>query len=101
MIKKIGIMLVLIGICLPTATLPFIIEYHPDENMCFSSNYFSNLGNMQITFGHPALQTNVGISGKDHGNAMMIPYKFAFSSGVILFLTGIGMIMLAPRRNRP
>jgi hypothetical protein len=44
--KKIGIVIILIGLCLPTATLPFISEFHPLPNVCLTSNFFGNLGNM-------------------------------------------------------
>jgi hypothetical protein len=64
--KKIGIVIILIGLCLPTATLPFISEFHPLPNVCLTSNFFGNL----------------------------------FATGVILFLSGVGVIVLSSGNKR-
>ncbi len=77
-IKKIGIILILIGLCLPTATLPFITEFHPVQNLCLTSNFFQNMGNMKI-----ALSSRTSI-----------PYRYIFSLGVVLTFAGIGAITL-------
>ncbi len=95
--KKIGIIILLVGICLPTATLPFITEFHPRPNICLTSNFFGNMGNMIVAFG----TEQTGASG-DTGTAtaplVAIPYKYLFALGVILTCTGIGIIVLSPGR---
>ncbi len=77
--KKFGIILILIGLCLPTATLPFITEYHPVPDICLTSNFFQNMGNMTIAF----------------SSKTSIPYRYIFSLGVVLTFTGIGVITLS------
>ena len=93
--KKIGIIIALIGICLPTATLPFISEFHPLPNICLTSNFFGNLGNMVITFGSETAAHSDNALGINYNAGTMIPYKFIFASGVILFLVGIAIITLS------
>jgi len=86
--KKIGIILILIGICLPTATLPFITEFHPVPELCLTSNFLQNLGNMVVVFGSKQMQMTSGSA-----NALIsIPYRYLFSLGVILVCTGLGII---------
>jgi uncharacterized protein YjeT (DUF2065 family) len=87
-VRKIGIILILIGICLPTATLPFITEFRPVPELCLTSNFFQNLGNMVVVFGSKQMQMSSG-----HANALLsIPYRYLFSIGVILVCTGLGII---------
>ncbi len=102
--KKIGIILILVGICLPTATLPFITEFHPQPEICLTSNFFGNMGNMVVALG----SKQTGISGKDteivKSPIVAVPYRYLFALGVILICTGIGIIVLSsgnhPADNR-
>jgi len=96
--KKIGIIILLVGICLPTATLPFITEFHPKPDICLTSNFFGNMGNMIVAFG--AGQTAVsGNSGAGGSPLIAIPYRYLFALGVILTCVGIGIIVLSPGRK--
>ena len=61
--KKIGIILLLIGLCLPSATLPFITEFRPVPEICLTSNFFQNMGNMIVVFG----SKQMNISGNHAG----------------------------------
>jgi len=70
----IGIFLIVAAIVLPTATLPFITEYHPEPEICLTSNFFSNLGNMTVH---------------------VIPYRYLFVLGVILGCIGIAVLALS------
>lgn len=83
---KTGLILVIIGACLPTAPLPFITEFRPHPELCLTSNFFTNMGNMMLPLGSLAL-----------------PYRYLFSLGVILACTGLGTIVLsypsAPRKQ--
>lgn len=90
---KIGLILILIGVCLPTATLPFITEFKPVPELCLTSNFFQNMGNMIVVFG----PDNFNLSSGDAGSissALAIPYRYLFSLGVILTCIGIGIIVL-------
>jgi len=88
--KKIGIVLLLIGICLPTATLPFITEFKPVPELCLTSNFFQNMGNMIVVFGSGYMSSVSDVSG-----LLAIPYRYLFSSGVILACIGCGAIVLS------
>ncbi len=89
--KKIGIILILIGICLPTATLPFIIEFRPVPGLCLTSNFFQNMGNMVVALG----MHHMSMSGSESVKPMIaIPYRYLFSLGVILVCTGLGMLVM-------
>ncbi len=93
--KKIGIIILLAGICLPTATLPFITEFHPKPDICLTSNFFGNMGNMIVAFG--GKQTDVsGNTGAAGGPVVAIPYKYLFALGVIMTCVGAGIILLSP-----
>lgn len=99
-VRKIGIVLTLIGICLPTVTLPFIQEFHPLPDICLTSNFFSNLGNMIVTFGSDQAVISSGQVGTYQEAGSGIPYRYLFSSGVLLTLIGIGMITLSVGTNK-
>jgi hypothetical protein len=96
--KKIGIILILVGLCLPTATLPFITEFHPQPNICLTSNFFGNLGNMVVVFGAKQLNISGTDAGTMYGSLIAIPYKYLFALGVILVGTGLGVIILSPNK---
>jgi hypothetical protein len=89
--RKIGIVLLLFGLCLPSATLPFISEFHPLPEVCLTSNFFGNLGNMVIALGRETLIESD--ASNEINYATIIPYKYIFSSGVILAFAGIGFIV--------
>ncbi len=96
--KKIGIIILLAGICLPTATLPFITEFHLRPDICLTSNFFGNMGNMIVAFG--AGQTGVsGDTGAVNSPFAAIPYKYLFAIGVILTCVGIGITVLSPGKD--
>jgi hypothetical protein len=90
---KIGILFILVGICLPTATMPFITQFKPVPELCLTSNFFQNLGNMVVVFG----QGPVSISADNAGSissALSIPYRYLFSFGIILTCIGAGTIVI-------
>lgn len=112
--KKIGVILILIGLCLPTVTLPFISEFYPLPNVCLTSNFFRNMGNMEIVL-RPKQRTN----SKDiptipsvlsptekkleeipYKPKIAIPYRYIFALGAILVFTGIGAIVLSRDEKR-
>ncbi len=88
--RKTGIIVLLIGICLPTATLPFITEFKPVPELCLTSNFFSNMGNMIVVFGSGYMSSVSDVSG-----LLAIPYRYLFSSGVILACIGCGTFVLS------
>ena len=79
--KKIGIYLIIAGILLPSATLPFIKEFHPQPGICLTSNFFSNLGNMIV-----------------YSPLISVPYRYIFILGAISGCIGIGVLVLSSRR---
>lgn len=99
--KKFGIILILVGICLPTATLPFITEFRPAPELCLTSNFFNNMGNMVVTFGRKQVDAPDIGSGN---NLIAIPYRYLFALGVILTCTGLGTIVVSasdsPAKNQ-
>ncbi len=87
---KIGIILILVGICMPTATMPFITQFKPVPELCLTSNFFQNLGNMMVVLGSN-LPSGDPIATS---NALTIPYRYLFSFGIILTCLGAGIIVL-------
>jgi len=95
MAKKIGIILIIVGVCLPTAALPFITEFHPLPDVCLTSNFFKNMGNMEIVI-RPA-QTTVknNTQAANYKANLAVPYRYVFALGVVLFCFGIGTLVLS------
>jgi hypothetical protein len=93
--KKIGIFLIIAALLLPSATLPFITEYHPEPGICLSSNFFSNLGNMVVAFG--AKQVNMSVAGAEtvYSPLIAIPYRYLFVLGINIACIGMGTIVLS------
>ncbi|MBC8412448.1 hypothetical protein H8E50_02090 [bacterium] len=88
-IKKISLIIILIGICLPTASAPFITEFKPHPDLCLSSSFFTNLGTMMVVFG----ASPAGASAGTEIPWITIPYRYLFSIGVILVCTGLGIMV--------
>lgn len=91
--KKIALLLIIAGICLPTATLPFITEFRPVPELCLTSNFFQNMGNMVVVLGG----TGSGVGA--HGNGaqsgfVAVPYRYLFSLGVIMVCSGLATLVL-------
>ncbi len=89
--KKIGIILIIVGLCLPTATLPFISEFLPLPDVCLTSNFFHNMGNMEIVF----RPEKGDAAGTNYKAKIAIPYRYVFAFGIVLMFTGIGVITLS------
>jgi len=90
---KLGLILILIGICLPTATMPFITQFKPVPELCLTSNFFQNLGNMIVVFGADNFNSSVSDASLLSGS-LAIPYRYLFSFGIILACIGAGIIVL-------
>ena len=90
--KKIGIVLILVGVCLPSATLPFITQFKPVPELCLTSNFFQNMGNMVVVFGVDYKEM-MSINAQP---LLSIPYRYLFAVGVILFCVGTGIILISP-----
>jgi len=93
--KKIGIFLIIAALLLPSATLPFITEYHPKPGICLTSNFFSNLGNMVVAFGAKQMNMSVVYAEIVYSPLIAIPYRHLFVLGVILGCIGIGILALS------
>jgi len=92
---KVGIILILIGICMPTATMPFITQFKPVPELCLTSNFFQNLGNMVVVFGGDLSQISPG----SVSSSLTIPYRYLFSFGIILTCIGAAIIVLFSRAS--
>ncbi len=92
--KKIGIVFILSGLFLPTATLPFITEFHLQPDICLTSNFFANLGNMVVAFGSKQMNISGTNTGTMYSPLIAIPYRYLFALGVNLVCVGIGTIVL-------
>ena len=86
--RKIGLILIIIGVCLPTAALPFISEFRPHPELCLTSTFFSNMGNMMLAI----------------SSSFIIPYRYLFAFGVVMVCTGLGVIVAyypsVPKNNK-
>ena len=91
-LRKTGIILIIVGFFLPTAVLPFITEFKPVPELCLTSNIFSNMGNMMVTFGRTEGATV--LSGRVSA-ALSIPYRYFFSAGVTGFCAGLILVVLS------
>jgi len=90
-LKKIGLILIILGACLPVVTLPFITEFKPVPELCLTSNFFNNMGNMIVSLGSHRDR----VSGYDNVNSSIsIPYRYLFSLGVILVSAGFIILVL-------
>ncbi len=97
--KKIGIVLILFGLCLPAATLPFITEFHPLPDVCLTSNFFGNMGNMVVALGTKQMNISNKYAGIMYSPKIAIPYRYIFALGVVLVCTGIGIISLSSNKK--
>ncbi len=92
--KKIGILIILIGLFLPTVTLPFITEFYPLPEVCLTSNFFGNLGNMEIVF-RPGQATEIDkAEATGYRAKIAVPYRYIFALGVILVCAGTGIMVI-------
>ncbi len=88
--RKIALIIIIIGACLPAATLPFITEFRPVPELCLTSNFFANMGNMIVSIGRgsgPAAPTGMVQS------IISIPYRHVFSIGVVLVCSGLILLV--------
>jgi len=92
--KKIGVVLIILGICLPLMLLPFVSGYEKDQNI------IQNL-----------LKTSIVLKGErpDNGketslSSLMriipgrLPYRFVLAAGIFLIFIGIVKIDISRRK---
>ncbi len=116
--KRIGIILILIGVCIPLVAFIFAIGYEPKMGFWWS------VPNMNIILWQKHLKLESSSVGSNIQKPMtyeeaidivppedlpiealratfvLLPYKFPFSLGIILLLSGIGLFVLAkPKKN--
>lgn len=93
--KKIGIVLILVGLFLPTATLPFITEFHPQPDICLASNFFGNFWNMVVAFGTKQMNIAGTYTEAMYSPLIAIPYKYLSALGINLICAGMAIIVLS------
>ncbi|UCD34539.1 MAG: hypothetical protein JSU90_09600 [Nitrospiraceae bacterium] len=100
MTKKMALFLIIAGICLPTATLPLISEFRPVPELCLTSNFFQNMGNMMVVLGRSGAGIETFTAGSGQA-PLAIPYRYLFSAGVLLACSGLGLLVIASGKSRP
>jgi len=83
--KKIGIVLILIGLCLPIVSFAFVSEYYLRGGSTISDFLF--------------LIPRMRMGCPGGGPRGVIPYRYIFAFGVVLVFTGIGFIALSKRED--
>ncbi len=73
--------------------MPFITQFRPVPELCLTSNFFQNLGNMVVVFGASHMSMPLNDAGVT-SNMLAIPYRYLFSFGVILSCIGVGILVL-------
>jgi hypothetical protein len=93
--KKIGIVLIVFGICFPLVLLPFVSGYGIDKGI------IQNLLNVGIV-----LKKEEPVTGKEiFPSSIMkiipgrLPYRFIIASGIFLIFTGILKIDISRRKE--
>lgn len=110
-IKKVGVILIIIGICLPIIFLAFASPYYPNVGLIYNiqtmkivlreerftkTEYLGTLEDLKEQKQRPEQppqEIKVRIPEKT------IPYKYIFAFGVILIFTGIGIIVLSGNKQ--
>jgi hypothetical protein len=93
--KKIGIVLIVFGICFPLMLLPFVSGYEKDRGMV------QNLFNMGIMLNKEKVVT----IGETYPSSLMriiprrLPYRFVLASGILFIFMGILKIDLSRRKD--
>ena len=93
--KKIGIALIVFGICFPLILLPFVSGYEKDKGI------IQNLFNVGIVLKKEKPVT----SGETFPSSLMkiipgrLPYRFVLASGIFLIFTGILKIDISRRKD--
>ena len=116
--KKIGIVLILIGICLPIVSLGFASNYYPRLGLIRNIQMMEIvlrpelLGNNIITDFQPIKEVPPEKKPKELKSndweivkeepikpKIAIPYKYIFALGVVLIFAGIGIIVLSSNKK--
>jgi hypothetical protein len=82
--RKIGIVLLLVGFCLPFAAFPLVDNYSPHESI------MTNIAGMEIVLKEQKLIVNG--DGLKIEERKSIQYRHIFLLGVVLVFTGAGFI---------
>lgn len=86
--KKVGILLILIGLCIPIISLGFVSKYHPRRGL------IGNLTKMELVIREDTPNSVYRILWKTY-ERVAIPYKYIFAFGTIFIFTGIGLIIVS------
>jgi len=99
--KKIGIILILIGLCIPIIAFVFASGYNPKLGFWWS------ISHMNILLQEGSIKGNPGGSlggGKVYDTSQIkfdvyLPYKYPFSLGIILVFSGFAIFFLAKSKK--
>lgn len=87
--KKIGIILLLVGSCLPFLAFPFVDNYSPHEGI------MTNVQKMEIVLKEQKLMVSGG--GLKVQEKSAIQFKYIFGLSVVLVLVGAGFVALSKK----
>jgi len=92
--KKIGIALIVFGICFPLMVLPFVSGYEKDKDMVQNLFNLSIILNKEkvVTMGETLSSLIKIIPGR-------LPYRFVLASGILFIFMGILKIYLSRRKD--
>jgi len=102
--RRIGVILVLVGVGLPLALLPFADYYFPERG------FLGSLSGMEISLWQTKPERprecppdmpiwRVFPCFPIPAEYFTVPYRYFFALGVVLFLGGLGLLILARMRN--
>lgn len=93
--KKIGIVLIIVGICLPLIFLPFLSGYDKDKGIIEN---FLKIG-IVIKKEKPASADKIAPSSTKNSLPTRFPFRFILAFGVFLIFAGFVKIDLIKRRD--
>jgi len=100
--RRIGVILLLTGVCLPLALFPFAHNYHPLKG------FWGSLNDLEIWLWEtkPEVRCDPWGIGEKLGTCprpaeyFAVPYRYPFALGVILFFSGLAVLLLPWMSNR-
>jgi hypothetical protein len=92
---KFGILLILIGMCLPIISIAFTNRYIPRFGL------ITNIQRMEIVL-RKERKADIfdEVSGVESKKKIAIPYRYLFALGTLMVFTGIGTIVIIAASKR-